>query len=334
MKHASIAFFIPHLGCPHTCAFCNQREISGVSHIPTSEEIKEICLRETAALGGKNRTRRVTIAFFGGSFTAVDRALMLRLLGDAYEFVRAGLVDGIRISTRPDAIDREVLEILRAHGVTNIELGAQSLDDGVLGASLRGHTADDVRRAAELVKEFGFSLGLQMMLGLPGDTEQKALATARSITALAPREVRIYPTVVLPGTKLADMYTHGQYNPPDLDRAVELTAKILPIFRRAGIDVIKVGLHAEKGVEQNRLAGAYHPAFRELCESRMMFDDILRRLDKNPRENRLLTLGIRPQNRSKLVGQKKANLTKFAALGYDVKIVEGPGFPENFAEIL
>ena len=204
MKHANIALFVPHIGCPHRCSFCDQNAISGAECPPEPADVTAAC--ETALQSLGSRAAEAEIAFFGGSFTAIDRGYMLRLLDAARPYVRAGKVRGIRLSTRPDAVEPEVLSLLREYGVTTIELGAQSMDDRVLELNGRGHTADQVRRAACRVREMDFSLGLQMMTGLPGDTPEGAWYTARELAALSPAEVRIYPTVVLDGTRMGEWY--------------------------------------------------------------------------------------------------------------------------------
>ncbi|MBR7061045.1 MAG: radical SAM protein [Eubacterium sp.] len=192
MKKGNISIFVPHLGCPKQCSFCNQKTITGKQNQPTPEDVEKAL--ETAL---KRRGYEYEIAFFGGSFTAIDRQYMISLLEAAFPYIENGSVKGIRISTRPDCIDTETLDILKKYGVSSIELGAQSMDDEVLQANLRGHTAKDVENASKLIKEYGFELGLQMMTGLYKDTDEKAIETAKKIIALKPETVRIYPTVVL-----------------------------------------------------------------------------------------------------------------------------------------
>lgn len=308
-KHVNVALFVPHCGCPHACLFCDQRAISGQSAPLTPEQVTASARRalETGGAGGE-------LAFFGGSFTAVDRSYMLSLLRAAAPFVRSGAFSGIRCSTRPDAIDEERLDILKSYGVTAVELGAQSMDDRVLRLNGRGHTAADTARACGLIRAYGIGLGLQMMTGLYGDTDEGALKTAESLAALQPDTVRVYPTVVLENTPLARLYREGRYRPQTLEEAVRLCARLLLFFDRRGIPVIRMGLHAGGDVEAHRLAGAYHPAFRELCEGEIYYALLRERLSALPRGTYCIT--VAPSEISKLVGQKKINFTRLAADGY------------------
>ena len=264
MKHANISLFVPHQGCPHQCSFCNQKTISGSVKELTPEEVRETLAK--AVFDGVD-PQNTEIAFFGGSFTAIDRGYMLSLLEEALPFIKNGDFCGIRVSTRPDAIDEDVLAILKEYGVTSIELGAQSTDSQVLLLNHRGHTRDDIIKASQLIKKAGFSLGLQMMTGLLGDTPEKSLKTAEDIIALRPDTVRIYPTIVLEGTRLGELYECGEYAPQSLEAAVALSATLLERFYDEGITVIRLGLHSGGNVEEGYLAGPYHPAFGELCES-------------------------------------------------------------------
>ena len=202
MKHSNISIFIPHVGCPHLCSFCDQRTISGAQHLPDGDEVREICEK---ALGEVKSPENTEIAFFGGSFTAIPRDYMNELLSAAKDYVGAGKFRGIRCSTRPDCIDNEVLGILARSGVTAIELGAQSMSDKVLEMNERGHTAADVENAAALIRQWGFELGLQMMIGLYGSTREDELLTMNRIVELHPDTARIYPTVILKGTRLAEL---------------------------------------------------------------------------------------------------------------------------------
>ncbi|MBR3283177.1 MAG: radical SAM protein [Ruminococcus sp.] len=313
MKHSNISIFIPHVGCPHQCSFCDQRTISGAQHLPDGDEVREICEK---ALGEVRSPEDTEIAFFGGSFTAIPRDYMLELLSAATEFVGAGRFHGIRCSTRPDCIDGEVLGILKKYGVTAIELGAQSMDDEVLAANERGHSAEDIRRASGLIKEAGFELGLQMMAGLYKSTSESDMQTAESITALSPDTVRIYPVVVLNGTKLADLYKSGEYILRPFDDIVEECAEMMKRFQGAGIRVIKCGLHASEFVEQDMVAGYYHPAFRELCES-MIY---LQKLKEMAHGCSLLRITVPAKEISKAVGHKKSNILRMKEMGVTVQI--------------
>ncbi len=312
MNHANISVFVPHLGCPNKCSFCDQNIITGQSRIPHKEDIETAVSIAKASKGydGGN----TELAFFGGSFTAIDQALMLELLESAYKFVKAGEIKGIRISTRPDCINSEVLEILKHYKVTAIELGAQSMCDEVLTANQRGHNASAVRSASQLIKEFGFELGLQMMTGLFKSDKETDLYTANEIIELKPDTVRIYPTVILQGTYLSELYKSGQYVPPTLEETVELCVELLDRFKQNGIKVIRTGLHT---IDENRyVAGPWHPAFRELCDSKKFFEKIVKLL---PEKGEYILL-VNPKDVSKAVGNKRANLVKLSELGYKVNV--------------
>jgi len=238
---ANISIFVPHFGCPNMCSFCNQRHIAGSFSAPDKQTIEAAV---KTAVSSKNFDSKTTeIAFFGGSFTAIDREYMVKLLSFAYPFVQNGTVKGIRISTRPDAIDTDVLNVLKKYGVTAIELGAQSMQDDVLVKNNRGHTVDDVINASTLIKKMGFELGLQMMTGLYGSSNQLDIETAKKIIELTPDTVRIYPTIVLENTDLGELYKKGEYLPQTLDDAVSLTVELLNLFRKSNIKVIRTGLH-------------------------------------------------------------------------------------------
>ena len=278
MRHGNISIFVPHIGCPHRCSFCNQNTITGENFAPKSDDVKKAV--ELAAAHSNYNPQNTELAFFGGSFTAIPKDYMTELLDAGYEFVKNGTVSGIRISTRPDAITPEILDILKARGVTAIELGCQSLDDEVLKLNHRGHTAADVKKASALIKQYGFSLGLQMMTGLLGDTEELSLQTAEKIISFGADTVRIYPTLLLKGTYLYSLYKKGEYEPQSLEQAVELVAKLLLLFEAAGVNVIRVGLHSVEN--DGFVSGPWHPAFGELCKSRVLLKKVLKIInDKN-----------------------------------------------------
>lgn len=260
------------------------------------------------------------IAFFGGSFTAIDRGYMIELLSSAQEFIGENGFKGIRVSTRPDAIDEEICSILKKYRVTAVELGAQSTNGRVLELNRRGHTREDIFRAARLLKSFGFETGLQMMTGLYGSTNEDSIETAEDIISLAPDTVRIYPTVVIKDTPLAELYLKGEYAAQTPEAAALLCAKLLPMFEQAGIRVIRLGLHSGGDVESGYLAGAYHPALREMCEGHIYLNIIRKSLEG--REKGSYTVFVAPKELSKATGQKKCNLTLLSSLGFFCKIRE------------
>lgn len=316
MKHINVGLFVPHEGCPHTCSFCNQRTISGSSSRLTKEDIDNAV---SVAIKSDYDRENSEIAFFGGSFTAIDREYMLYLLECAYAYVKDGYFRGIRCSTRPDAIDAQVLTQLKKYGVTAIELGAQSMSDRVLMMNERGHTAEDVVNASALIKSYGFELGLQMMTGLYGDDNETAIETAEKIIAIKPDTVRIYPTVILENTKLAGLCKSGVYSAQTLDEAVELCSQLLCMFNDNNIKVIRLGLHSGGNVEDGYLAGAYHPAFRELCESRIYLNNVID-IIKKENINGNVCIYVCPSEISKMTGQKKTNLEKLRAMGVNARI--------------
>lgn len=313
-KHINIALFVPHAGCPHLCSFCNQKTISGHSKPLTPEDVSEAV--ETAL--SSRDCSSAQLAFFGGSFTAVEHDYRVSLLKAAQQFIRAGKIRSVRISTRPDAIDDDILDELKYYGVTSIELGAQSMDDKVLLLNERGHTAEEVRKASSLIKSYGFELGLQMMTGLYGDTDEGALYTAREIIKLSPDTVRVYPTVVLNGTRLAELYESGEFKPQTLDEAVELGAELLDLFRENNISVIRFGLHASEDVEGDYAAGAYHPALREICESRIYLHKAEELFKEYPQGK--YEIYVSSREISKMTGQKKYNINALAGQGYFCKV--------------
>lgn len=313
-KHANISIFVPHLGCPKQCSFCNQHYIARTADAPQKEDIISAV---NTAVNSKNYNPNTTeLAFFGGSFTAINHEYMLSLLETAKAFVDKKMISGIRISTRPDAIDEDILKILKSYSVTAIELGAQSMDDEVLSLNRRGHTAADVIKASKFIKKFFFSLGLQMMTGLLGDSDEKSISTAEAIIELKPDTVRIYPTIVLENTYLGELYKKGVYKPQSLDNAVKLTAILLEMFKENDISVIRTGLHTID--ESKYLAGPWHPAFRELCDSEIYLKKALLKLDEAGDYNIYVARG----SVSKMSGQKRKNLEVLRKLGYNCKVIE------------
>lgn len=310
MKKGNISVFVPHIGCPRKCSFCNQNTITGSCSAPAPDDVKAAV--ETALL---KADYDYEIAFFGGSFTAIDRSYMLSLLEAAKPYVESGKIKGIRCSTRPDAIDDEILSVLKAYGVTAIELGAQSMNDSVLSANLRGHTADDVRKAAGLIKKYGFELGLQMMTDLYLSSPETDIESAKEIIKLKPDTVRIYPTVTLKNTYLETLMLEGKYTPSTIENTVSLCARLVPMFHDKGIRIIRLGLHASDDVKKNMLGGGYHESLGEMVWSRILFNRIL----ENPPGE--YTAYINEKTVSKLKGNKKSNITALENAGYNIKII-------------
>lgn len=311
-KRRIIPLFIPHAGCPNMCVFCDQQKISGASTPVTPEQVRAEIGQSLPAAG-----TGCELAFYGGSFTAMDLAVQRGLLAAAAPYLRSGAVGSIRLSTRPDAVNDQVCGLLREYGVTTVELGCQSMDDRVLALSRRGHSAQDTVRAVELLRQYGFSVVLQMMTGLPGDTGTESVETAKKLIALQPDGVRIYPTVVLRGTALQQMMDAGNYVPQSVEAAVDLCAGLYELFLTADIPVIRLGLNPTELLSSGEaVAGAYHPALGELVLSEVYLRRA-RRLFPEVQPGARVILEVHPSRVSVMVGQKRRNL---AALGEEFSL--------------
>lgn len=331
MKHSNISIFVPHIGCPHLCSFCDQRTISGAQHAPSGEEVRSICEK---ALGEVMSPENTEIAFFGGSFTAIPREYMTELLDAAQDFIGEGKFRGIRISTRPDCIDIPVLNLLKNSGVTAIELGAQSMCDHVLEANERGHSADDVADACQLIRAFGFELGLQMMVGLYRSAPADEMETIEKIVDLSPDTLRIYPTVILENTRLGELFKSGEYKPFSFEKAVEISAAAMVMAESGGIRVIKCGLHASEFVERDMIGGFYHPAFRELCEGLIYRHNMEWAISSCGAERSRYIFAVSANCISKALGHKKANAEYFRSRGIDIKILEDETIPKYQIDVI
>ena len=330
MGHRNIPIFIPHLGCPHQCVFCNQRSISGCRGFDPSGVDGQI----QRALSTIPAGEEVEIAFFGGSFTGIDPALMLQLLTTAQRYVDAGAVASIRLSTRPDYISEEILERLSAFSVRHVELGIQSMNTAVLEASYRGHTADASREACRDVVAAGFSLTGQMMIGLPASTPASELATAEEICALGATSARIYPTVVFQDTPLAEQYRRGEYRPLSVAEAVERSARVLEVFLRHGVECLRIGLCAGEDLldPQKVCAGPNHPALGELVWNEYYYHHIYELLKTSGLGGKNVALRIPRALISKVVGQHRCNLQRLnASTGTAVKKILPAGEEEGIA---
>ncbi len=327
--HANIPVFVPHLACPNDCVFCNQRRISGTAEVMTdvygflSKAAGELSERFTSA----------DIAFFGGSFTGIGESEMRRYLGAAKRVMEENpKVTGIRLSTRPDYIDENILDILKEYGVTAVELGAQSFCDDVLALSRRGHKADAIVKASELIKQYGFSLVLQLMTGLPGDTRQKTLFTAESAADLQPDAVRIYPCVVVKDTCLADMMLEGEYEPLSVDEAVFRAAEMAEIFIEKGIKILRIGLHSSDLVQTDSvLGGGFHPALGEMVISRLYLKEAEKQLSERGISDKNIVFEVEKGCISKMNGQKRQNILYLEEkYGVKIKTVEVLSLPKGF----
>lgn len=336
-KHANIPVFIPHEGCRNECVFCNQRTITGTCKGSDRDIVPEIeCALSTIPNGYE-----VEIAFFGGSFTGIGIDRMTRLLDAAYEYVKSGKVQSVRLSTRPDYINEEILSILKSRGVTHIELGIQSMRQGILDACKRGHTTEDTEKACRLIRDFGFILGGQMMIGLPCSTMEDEIYTAEKIAEMGAKEARIYPCIVFRGTELCEMANDGRYTPLSVDEAVERSGAVYGVFRKRGINVLRIGLQSSENLsdESEVFGGANHPAMGELVMGEYYLSLILGRIDEIKDkaisgEKNILFIYCSDKNVSKVSGHNKRNkeriLSKIRDFGFvDIKIMGKRDFDDE-----
>jgi len=322
-KHVNIPVFIPHLGCPNSCVFCNQHIISGVSEFDASSVIPII----EDALATMDPTQTAELAFFGGSFTGIDRQLMIKLLEIGNSYLKQGRIKSIRCSTRPDYINEEILTILSDYGVGTVELGLQSISDKVLSLCERGHDSEAARRACALIRSFGLRLGGQMMIGLPGSDICDEIKTAEFIVCAGCDEARIYPTVVFRGTELCAMTERNIYSPLSVDEAVSRSAKVLAVIVKAGIKVLRIGLCDSENLHSNETyyAGPNHPALGELVENEFFYQLMKEKLSQfENTQGKKLTVYAARGNVSKVIGQQKRNkINIIREYGFtDVKIIE------------
>ena len=325
-KKYIIPIFVPHLGCPNDCIFCNQKSISGQKKEMTKEKAKEIIDNYLKSIEKERENIQIEIAFFGGSFTAIKEEKQEELLKLAYEYVKSKDVDSIRISTRPDAINKEILKRLKKYGVKTIELGVQSANNYILNRINRGHTFEDVKKASKMIRWHGFKLGHQMMVGLPESTRLDEINTAKQLIKLKPKMVRIYPTLVIKNTKLEKEYEEGKYKPLSVVQTVEVCKDLVRMFTDKKIDVIRIGLQttdeiSEPGSRNSEvLAGPFHPALRQLVESAMWYDAIVGKIKKLNVKVKEVEVTVNPIDANNVIGHKKENVLKLKDT-YDVDLV-------------
>ena len=326
-KEYIIPIFVPHLGCPHQCTFCNQKEISGQTKQVTANDVKETI--EYYLKNFKDDSKYVEVAFYGGSFTAIDETKQNELLEAANEFIEQGRVNSIRLSTRPDYIDKSILKRLKKYNVKTIELGVQSANDYILAKCQRGHTFEDVKKASKLIRFYGFTLGHQMMIGLPESTKLDEINTAKALIKLKPKIVRIYPVLVIKNTPLAKEYEQGEYIPLTVEQSVDRAKDIMQLFNNAKIEVIRIGLQNTEEItdpseeSSQVIAGPYHPAFRQLVESGMWYDEIVQKIKKFNIKVMQVTIKANPENINNIIGHKKENVLKLKEF-YDVDVIVKP----------
>jgi histone acetyltransferase (RNA polymerase elongator complex component) len=312
MRHFNIPVFIPELACPFRCVFCNQYSITSKLNAPTTDEVKTIIENHLETLPVHDAA--IEVAFFGGSFTGLGIDEQNKYLDVVQTYMHSGRISGIRISTRPDYVTSDILKNLKNKGVVAVELGAQSLNDKVLKLSGRGHTAQQVELAAYRVKEKGFELGLQMMTGLPGDTDEYALETAHRIVELNADTTRIYPTLVIADTPLANIYKAGKYCPQTLEDAVNLSAKLFLIFINAGVKVLRTGLHPSDNflTGEKLLAGPFHVAFGEMVMTHV-WQERFSSIDSTF-SGRAIQISVHPAELNAAIGHKAVNKEKLKSI--------------------
>ncbi|TCO79009.1 elongator complex protein 3 [Marinisporobacter balticus] len=321
--HYIIPIFVPHKGCPFDCVFCNQKKITGLSTDITPKEV-EFQIEEYVATIGDVEKKHVEIAFFGGSFTGIEKHKQEELLTIASKWKKRGMIKDIRLSTRPDYINVSIMEFLKSFGVTIVELGVQSMDNEVLIKSDRGHTEEAVMNAVKIMRQFDVKIGLQMMIGLPGDHLQKTNCTVDKIIALSPDFVRIYPTLVVRDTYLEKMYLEGKYKPLSVKDATDISKGLLLKFLKKEIPVIRIGLQPTENILLGKevIAGPFHPSFRQLVESEIFKDMLDYLFSKHEIQNRSwLELQVNDRTISSLVGHKKTNMD-FIKNKYKIKRIK------------
>lgn len=331
-KMKIIPIFVPHVGCPNDCVFCNQRKITGKGNVPVNKEYAKNIIEEYIKTIDENTYTEV--AFFGGSFTAIDKKLQTDLLSVAKKYKDEGIVQRIRCSTRPDAINEEILKLQKEYGMDIIELGIQSLDDDVLKLSNRGHTKKHSIDASKLIKEYGFILGHQIMPGLPGSNREKDIKTCMGSIDMKPDIVRIYPTLIIKDTKLLEMYEEGIYKPLTLKEAIETTAYIYSLYTVNNIKVIRIGLQNTSTINEGKdvYAGPFHPAFRQLVEERIYLNSLLCKLKGKILEDKQITIYANDKIISYLTGQKRSNIRILKEI-YLLKQISFKNTKSSFIEI-
>lgn len=313
-KEYIIPIFVPHLGCKKCCTFCNQKKISGELKQVTAKDVQETI--EYYLSSFKDDNKYVEVAFFGGSFTAIDVNVQKELLEAVRPYIESKKVDSIRLSTRPDAISKEILKMLKEYHVKTIELGVQSTNNFILERCKRGHTFEDVKKASKLIKWYGFNLGHQMMIGLPESTEKDDLNTVKDIIRLKPRMVRIYPVLVIKGTELEEEYEREEFTPLNVLQAVERSKEAAELFRKHRIRVIRNGLQNTESISDPKneksevVAGPYHPAFGQLVEDAIWYDKIVKDIKKINAKIMKVEIEANKENINNIVGHKKENIKK------------------------
>lgn len=303
-RHYTIPVFIPELACPHRCIFCNQQRISGRSNIPTPDDARNTIEEHLKTLPKSGAT--IELGYLGGNFTGIPRHELIAFLELGQEYLKNSRIHGMRCSTRPDYINKEIINLLTQYGMTTVELGAQSMNDKILQQCGRGHTAQQTRQASHMILDAGMHLGLQMMVGMPGQDNNDAINTAKEIIALGAHETRIYPMLVIKDTPLAEMYFNNRYTPLTMDEATSICAQLTNIFEESNTRIIRMGLHPSEGLLDGKelVAGPFHVSFRELVETRI-WQELLRPLILIP--TKTLTINVSPKTLNAAIGYEAAN---------------------------
>jgi histone acetyltransferase (RNA polymerase elongator complex component) len=327
LKHVTIPIFIPGAACPFQCIFCDQKKISGAQGFPSHDSVNRTIQRNLKTIHADNV--HVEVGFFGGTFTGLSLSMQEQYLRIVRSYIESGRIRQIRISTRPDFITAEILNLLKTNFVKTIELGAQSMDDAVLQASNRGHSVADTKKASGQILDAGFVLGLQMMIGLPGDSEEKSVRTAMEIVELKASETRIYPALVIKGTEFERLYSSGKYKPLSLEEAIRQSMKVVQIFTPAGVRILRIGLHPSEALTHNEslVAGPFHPSFKELVMTEIWNERF--RSDTFLPSKRGIRLHINPAEYNNAVGYHGKNREFFSSLYQEVRFISDPDIQLN-----
>ena len=326
-RHFTIPVFLPMEACPFQCIFCDQDRITGKATVPSPGEVTHILHQHLSTIPEKNTD--VEAGFFGGTFTGLPPERQRAYFEKVLPFMKNGRIQGIRLSTRPDFISREIQDLLKEYPVKTIELGIQSMDDEVLSKSSRGHTSRTSENASRMIREAGFSLGLQMMIGLPGDTEEKSVNTAKRIVELGASETRIYPVIVIKGTPLEKVFLKGKYIPLELDEAISWTKKVVSVFEEFDIKIIRIGLHPSEGLlnRTDYIAGPFHASFRELVMTSLWTDRFRDLFNKKPGE--FIQIRVNPADLNPAIGYYGKNRKLLEKHFRSVKFVADPEIKEK-----
>jgi histone acetyltransferase (RNA polymerase elongator complex component) len=327
IRHFTIPVFIPMMACPFHCLFCDQERISGKKGMPSAEDVVSILHQHLSTLPQKNA--EIEVGFFGGTFTGLSMKMQSDYLEAVVPFIEERKIQSIRLSTRPDFISQEILDHLKKYKVKTIELGAQSMDDDVLRRSGRGHTVRDTEYASRMILDAGFSLGLQMMTGLPGDTEEKSITTAQKIVDLGATETRIYPVIVIKGTQLEKLFHDGKYVPLQLDEAIQRTKKVVGVFENSGVKILRIGLHPSEGLlnKNDYVAGPFHVSFRELVMTSVWADRFQELIKKELQD--FIQISVNPTDFHPAIGYCAKNRKFLEQHFRKVKFVSDPEIKER-----